>query len=408
MFRKLAAIAIVLLISALLSATSVLNNPPEDPFPVEENLALYDFDKDENRMSGFRFSLLTTEKGDEVYTLFGHSGLQLTTPDGISRTYDWGVFDFGKGFYINFMRGRLYYLMLVSSYDRSLFKSEFEGRTLRSLPLEIPERAKRDMIAYLNRNSLPENSTYLYDFYLDNCATRVRDLYNAATGDDFRHWAEGIRTGLTIRQLAEECMRDDFAANWTINFIQGKRIDREANLYEACFLPSYLEKAISKYQGNEPVTIVQGRSEKQSASNYIYQATLISITAVIILYFAFRISRRLWGLLAFTISLILLLLSLVLFILMFFSYHWSTFFNENILILNPSIILLSVLSFSVMLRPKTSLSIIGRYCIVSSSITLLLLILKLVLHFLFVQDNLAVIIPLLVFYLGQAFILRKE
>ena len=67
-----------------------------------------------------------------------------------------------------------------------------------------------------------------------------------------------------------------------------------------------------------------------------------------------------------------------------------------------------MLSFSVILRPKTSLSIIGRYCIVSSSIALLLLILKLVLHSLFAQENLAVIIPLLVFYLGQAFILRKE
>ncbi len=408
MFRKLVLLAAVLSIFTPLFATSVINNPPEDPFPIEENLALYDFSGDESKMASFHFSLLTTDKGDEIYTLFGHSGLELVTPDGVSRTYDWGVFDFGRGFYLNFMRGRLYYLMIVSSYERSIFKSEFEGRRLRSMRLNIPDKAKRDVIAYLNRNALPENSTYLYDFYYDNCATRVRDLYNATTGDDFRLWAESIPTGMTIRELAEECMRSSFVANWTVNFIQGKLIDREANLYEACFLPAYLERAIAQYQGTEPEILVKGRAEKESKANYLYQATLLSVIVALLLFVSFRISRRLWGLLSFVVTLVLTIYSIGLFILMFCSYHWSCFYNENILFINPSMVLLAVISLLTVFRPRTSLSIARKYCIVFASVEIILLLLKIVLHSVFAQANLAVIIPLLVFYLGQAYTLRKE
>ncbi len=408
MFRKSVLLIAALFISITLSATSIMDNPPADPFPIEENVSLYDFDGNEEKMEDFRFALLTTDKGDEIYTLFGHSGLELTTPDGRSRTYDWGVFDFENGFYLNFIRGRLYYIMNITGFENSIFKSEFEGRTLRRMDLLIPETSKRDLIAYLNRNALAENRTYLYDFYLDNCATRVRDLYNATTHDGFRNWAEKIETGKTIRDLTIECMRDNFPVNWFINSIQGRSIDSKVNLYEACFLPSYLEMAISSYQGTEPQLLVEGKKAEAKEGSYLLQATLVSILVTALLFLSYRLSRRLWALLTLILSLGLLFLSLVFTVLMFCSYHWSSFFNENLIFINPSMILVTAVSIITVFRPGTSLVAVRRYFTALSLAIVILLILKLLLHTILFQANLPVILPMLILYLGQAYTLRKE
>ena len=47
--------------------------------------------------------------------------------------------------------------------------------------LNLTNKEKQKLFNYLENNYKPENRRYLYDFFYDNCATRIRDVTKIAT-----------------------------------------------------------------------------------------------------------------------------------------------------------------------------------------------------------------------------------
>lgn len=408
MKKKVLSFLFLLLLSAMLNAASIIGEKPENPFPSVENLAYFDFLNGDDSYKDYQFNILVTKEGDDLYTQFGHCGLEVITPNGSHFVCDWGVFIFGYDFYFNFMKGKLFYRMKISPLSYSLRKSAREERDLERLPLIVSDNAKRPLVDFIEYNNLPENTTYLYDFYFDNCATRIRDIYNATTNDDFKLWAEGQDTGLTLRQLSNTHLSSRPLTLWVLNYLEGNMVDEKASLYDALFLPMYLEDAIARYQGNEPVNIASYK-ERGGALEYTpVLPTLFSILLSALFLFAFKKSRRFYSLLLFILSLFLFALSSVLTFLMFFSMHSCTYFNENLIVLNPTVFFVTISSFRTILKKERSLYRVKCYFILLSIISVLLLALKLILPNVFYQDNLEIVIPLLVFFLFQALTLRKE
>ena len=82
------------------------------------------------------------------------------------------------------------------------------GRSVEEYTLDLTPEAKFQILEFLKHNALEENNTYLYHFYKDNCATRLRDIIDAATGGDFQKWAKGRETEGTYRSCRARSSKD--------------------------------------------------------------------------------------------------------------------------------------------------------------------------------------------------------
>ena len=128
--------------------------------------------------SHIRVSLLTCSPGDEIYSAFGHSALRITDSSSISDiVFNYGTFNFDEpDFYTNFLKGKLLYY--VSTMYFADFKEEYQS-TNRSITEQVLNLSAGEKIAlekFLYNNVKEENKYYRYDFFLDNCTTRLRDI----------------------------------------------------------------------------------------------------------------------------------------------------------------------------------------------------------------------------------------
>ena len=128
--------------------------------------------------SHIRISLLTCTPGDELYSIFGHSAIRIIDSSSVTDiVYNYGTFNFDdEGFYLKFIRGQLLYYISIERFDefKNLYQSTNRGMTEQVLNFSPAE--KINIQHALNENLKEENKFYKYDFFLDNCTTRLRDL----------------------------------------------------------------------------------------------------------------------------------------------------------------------------------------------------------------------------------------
>ena len=135
--------------------------------------------------------LMTMGSGDKVWERFGHNAIRIVdASSGTDSVYNWGTFDFDQpNFLSRFLTGNTLYWMEGATIAETMAKYQYLNRSVwvQELDLTPAERAAvRDFIAW---NARPENLYYRYDYYLDNCSTRVRDMI-----DRDRRWsAQGRR-----------------------------------------------------------------------------------------------------------------------------------------------------------------------------------------------------------------------
>lgn len=190
-------------------------------------------------------SILTCSPGDELYSIYGHNAIRVQNLEtGSDLVYNYGTFDFDTpGFALKFMRGQLPYLLSVATYDDFLYEYQYYKRSVTEQILNLDEPTTEKIIIYLQINMLPENRAYAYDFFKDNCATRIRDVLeqNIVT----LHWDEQKATEKTFRTIIKEYQRPMAWADFGIDLIIGAPADQKTSLSEEMFIPDYLANAIS-------------------------------------------------------------------------------------------------------------------------------------------------------------------
>ena len=129
-------------------------------------------------------SVLTCGPGNDFYTTFGHSAIRITdTAQGLDLVYNYGTFDFDTPhFYWKFMRGKLNYCLSRSTFDNFMVEYVCEGREVREQRLCFTPQEVSNLYLLLEQNYLPEYRYYKYDFFTDNCASRIRDMVRMALG----------------------------------------------------------------------------------------------------------------------------------------------------------------------------------------------------------------------------------
>lgn len=213
----------------------------------------------------FQISLLTCDPGEEIYSSFGHSGIRVRDLDsGRDVVYNYGTFDFGApNFVLNFAGGRLDYILSLSTFDRFIAEYDYFHRSVREQVLNLNEQQKLDLILFLETNYLPENRAYRYDFFFDNCATRVRDAISTILGDQLI-WHDDVREPVesSFRDLIDEMVYFMTWSDLGIDLALGSRLDRDATPLEEQFLPKYMEEAFARaeIQGDGPSRPLVGQS----------------------------------------------------------------------------------------------------------------------------------------------------
>jgi Domain of unknown function (DUF4105) len=207
-------------------------------------------------------SLVTYSPGDELYTAFGHSSIRVRDDaQEIDRLYNYGTFDFEtEAFYLKFARGDLLYQLSVGLSKAEINERGSLGQGITESILNFNADQRQAMFSELEKNLLPENRFYRYDFLLDNCSTRVRDIFERVWGHPV---ADPLIGKITFRQMLDPYFLRIPWIRFGIYLLLGARVDRLVTPREACFLPYNLERAVQKSStetgplGRKPTVIYQ-------------------------------------------------------------------------------------------------------------------------------------------------------
>ena len=191
-------------------------------------------------------SLMVVGPGIPLYVWWGHIGLIVEDQEeNWSYFYDFGNFSFEEeNFYRNFAMGRLYYLKVKSRTEPYLRFLSWFDRTVTIYELNLTGEEKKSIYDNLQEGVKPENCTYLYHHYEDNCSTRIRDALDTAMGGEIRE--QSGEYAQSFRAQSNRFVRP-FWAYLLLNYLQGPDVDRPVTGWDALFLPQELEKKVRSF-----------------------------------------------------------------------------------------------------------------------------------------------------------------
>ena len=296
--------------------------------------------------------LLTCKPGTEKYSMYGHSALRvIDNYSGTDMVYNWGVFDCDTpNFAWKFIKGQLNYMLDKCTMNDFLETYSSEKRGVISQRINLNPEDVRKLLELIKENLKPENASYSYDFFFDNCATRIRDILEKAADGKIHHPAGVDSDERTFRYMIGEYQKPYLWLNFGTNIALGMKCDKKASFRERMFLPLEMQQCLSKtviYTNGRVVPLLQN---PETIINYdmpaVKSATLLAPEIIIALVFILMIIsiplvRKNAYLKSIDVFIFFVFSVLAVFMLFFnfFADYQATKINLNIIWLNPLIIL---------------------------------------------------------------------
>jgi hypothetical protein len=197
-----------------------------------------------------RIGVATMQPGEIFWERFGHDALVVVDPaTGAATSYNFGFFDPGEpGFVGNFVRGRMRYRLAALPFEDDMATYRDEGRGVSIQWLRLTDAQATSLADALAVNARPENAVYSYDYFRDNCSTRVRDAIDRAVGGQVQRQLSGRSHGSTYRS---ESVRLASPAAWMwlgFDVGLGPAADRPLSLWEESFVPMRLAAALREVE----------------------------------------------------------------------------------------------------------------------------------------------------------------
>lgn len=185
--------------------------------------------------------LLTCSSGEELYSVFGHTAIRVKDDSlGYDYVFNYGTFDFDTpNFYGKFMNGDLKYMLSYTDYERFIYSYKNDGRGVSSGKLELTLRERQELWCLLVENIQPQNRFYRYDFFFDNCATRIRDIVFKVKGLDKEAYTKS--SGATYRDYLHALAGKTSWKSHGVDLVLGIKADRVASYYDRAYMPLYLD-----------------------------------------------------------------------------------------------------------------------------------------------------------------------
>jgi hypothetical protein len=248
---------------------------------------------------GVQISLLTCAPGEELYSTFGHTALRVRDAiKGTDQVFNYGTFEFGPDFYMQFIRGKLLYFLAVEDFNDFMYDYRMQSRSVQEQVLQLSCGEKQKLLAALDSNALEQNRYYKYDFLFDNCTTRAGDIVakNTTTPVIFRNILPDKHP--SFRDLIHTYL-DAGHEPWSklgIDILLGAKLDRKVTTREAMFLPDYLLKGFDSATVNRhplatpPQTLLQMPSVLAQKS-FLTPAIVFSLLLVLMIALSFAKAR---------------------------------------------------------------------------------------------------------------------
>lgn len=331
-------------------------------------------------------SVLTFGPGNtELYSAYGHSAIRVHDPiNGFDAAYNYGTFDFNQpNFYLNFTRGHLIYKLAVQDARRLSEYYQHNDRSITEQALELTPQQKQQVFDYLQNNAKPENADYNYDYFYDNCATRILYVFEEALGEEIRFDDNFVEEpGLTVRELTDKYSAVEFPwGKLGIDICLGMPMDKKLTNIQYTYIPEYVFKAFSIAQvqndGNwQPivnatnnifVAKVASTNGPAITPNLVFWSCWLLILVISVIAKIKKFSLRWFDLIFF---LLVGLLGFLLMLLWFATDHTAAAWNLNLLWAWPTHL---VIAFWLVKKAKTRW--LNWYLLVTGILAIILVIL---------------------------------
>ncbi len=309
--------------------------------------------------------LLTIGQGDAVWELFGHNAIWIKDRSrGTDITYNWGMFDFNQPNFVGrFLTGNTRYWMEGIEFESMLQAYTQRNRSILAQELNLTPAQRLQLKHSLELNALPQNKFYRYDYYLDNCSTRLRDMLDRALGGQLQTATITRITSETFRTHTQRLTQGNLPVFAGVTLALGHPADRPISMWDEMFLPVRMANHLRTVRVTDTVgariplvrsemaLFTAGRApEPPAPPNYLpwYVAVGIALGGALIALvsraemggrvalFAATALATLWSLIAGITGTALVAAWA-------FTHHYFMSWNENLLQLNPLSIALGVL-----------------------------------------------------------------
>lgn len=283
-------------------------------------------------------TVLTCSPGTELYSIFGHGALRVTDPGRFDLVFNYGTFEFSDDFYMKFARGKLNYCLSRSSFSDFQYEYIVTGRSIDEQVLDLTLEQRQRIFDYLEENHLPENRYYLYHFFYDNCATRIRDVLNETLGNSLEYHSTFNHDSTTFRMMIDEYLKPMVWSDFGIDLVLGLPCDDTLAPQENMFLPDFVssELAVATLNG-KPLVKEKRELLPREIEAEIPAADWPSVFCGLLTLLAIghTLKYRISGSAGFVVPRIILgltgLLGVAIVLLWFFTDHTTTKMNFNLI-----------------------------------------------------------------------------
>ena len=301
--------------------------------------------------------LVTYGPGHIYWERFGHNAIWLREPAaGLDHTFNFGYFDFEQeDFFLRFMRGRMLYFSIAQAANREFEFYRDDNRSIRIQKLKLTQDQYGQLRDYLLNEIRPENRDYRYDYYLNNCSTRIRDALDIALDGALSARTDIIPAKLNFRDHTRRLTQMQFWFYLGLETGLGFPVDREITRWDEMFIPMVLADELAEMsrlgtgKGN-PVLSVDtmlfsstAPAPAQNAESIWYRYLLLGLLVSGIAWLSGRFMPPVWlAGLCHAWVLICATNGMILAALWLLTDHEAAWFNVNLLLFNPLVILVLV------------------------------------------------------------------
>ena len=304
-------------------------------------------------------TLVTFGLGQEVFERFGHNALSFHDAATLQDSaYHWGLFSFNEpGFLLRFLTGDTNYWMGAVD-ARLLVESErSRGRPVTLQRLNLTPAQALQLREVVRTNAREENKFYRYDYFRDNCSTRLRDALDGVLGGAIKRASDTVMTTTSYRRESVRLTDGVAPVQAGIDVALGRPADVPLTRWQSFFIPMRLRDAVRTIRvtdaGGATVPLVADEQvlslppgavpvpERNVAPGLTlrYGALGLLIAVLVLFLRVMMLSRRTaaWGLalLGSAWSLFSGMLGIILVLAWTATKHVFWAWNENLLLLTP-------------------------------------------------------------------------
>ena len=211
-----------------------------------------------------QISVLTVGSGESLNDAFGHSAFRIKDrQNSIDVVYGYGEYDFGApNFYLKFTQGKLNYLISKTGFNRFYQIYSYFDRSINEQVLSLSKSEKQKLYDYLVNNYKPENRGYLYEFFFDNCATKIKDVTNLTLNNSIQYHKPQNFKEASFRTLIHNNLNKNSWGSLGIDLALGSVIDKQATAEDHMFLPENIYKffAVATKGQNDTFLVKQSQT----------------------------------------------------------------------------------------------------------------------------------------------------